>query len=64
MADLYSTRLQVRLGACATCDVIAVLQKFALSARNIFSRGGVHDIFCNFPCNSTSEDARVLGNSS
>ncbi len=39
-------------------------RKFTLNAGDIVSRSGVHGIFCNFPRNSASEDARVQGDSS
>ncbi len=54
----------VRLGARAKYDIIAVMAEVCFGARNVFSRGGVHDIFSHFPRSSASEDERVLGNSS
>ncbi len=39
-------------------------RKFALSARDLISHSGVHNIFCNFLRSSSSEDARVQSDSS
>ncbi len=64
-AALYSTRLQVSLGACGKYDVIAVLAEFRFeSMQRRFAWRCARHFFFYFPRSSASEDARVLGDSS